>query len=117
VAWTLALLIVNGLAIAGALLARKNAREGFRLARLALVCATLLVATSVVLAGIGVHRASVAASAGAIDPTEKARILAEGISEAMNCAAFAVLALLVPGVVSFVLYRRATKELAAQAAS
>jgi len=44
-----------------------------------------------------------------IDPSQKARILAEGIAEAMNCGAFAILVFFLPTVVAFVMFLRSPK--------
>jgi|RhiMethySRZTD1v2_1073278.scaffolds.fasta_scaffold08613_14 hypothetical protein len=111
--WWFVLLLVNGAAIAGAILARRYERRrvGLQLARLAVACATFLAASGLVLGAVGVYRVNTAVAGPAVDPSQKARILAEAISEAMNCTAFGLLALLIPGTISFLLYRRAAKEL------
>ncbi len=57
----------------------------------------------------GLVKAFVAVGGESVDPSQKARILAEGISEAMNCTALA-LAIWVPSViVTFILFRTSKK--------
>jgi hypothetical protein len=51
-----------------------------------------------------------AAGGEPVEPSQKARLLAEAISELMNSIAFAVLLLGVPSVVAFVLYLRARRK-------
>jgi hypothetical protein len=46
---------------------------------------------------IGIIKSCSAVGGESVDPSQKARILAEGISEAMNDAAFAMLVMLVSG--------------------
>jgi hypothetical protein len=112
-AWWFVLLFVNVAAIAGAVLARRfeRPRVGFQLARVALACATFLGGSGLVLGAVGVYRASTVIAGPAVDSSQKARVLAEAISEAMNCTTFGLIALLIPGTISLVLYRRAAKDL------
>jgi hypothetical protein len=51
----------------------------------------------------GCVMAELAVSGESVDPTQKARILAQGISEAMNCTAVGALALTLPSA-AFVVY-------------
>lgn len=54
---------------------------------------------------MGAVKAAGAVGGESIEPSQKARILAEGISEAMNCMAFALLVWIPSVVVTFVLLR------------
>ncbi len=55
---------------------------------------------------IGVVKAFGAVGGESVDPSQKARILAEGISEAMNCMALGVLVWIPSAIVVFILSRR-----------
>ena len=54
---------------------------------------------------LGLVRAYEAIGGESVDPTERARIVAEGISEVINCTAFALLVWVPSLVVAFVLTR------------
>jgi hypothetical protein len=56
----------------------------------------------------GVVRAFGAVGGESVDPSQKARILAEGISEAMNCMAFSLL-IGIPSIIAAVVMTRARK--------
>jgi biopolymer transport protein ExbB/TolQ len=70
---------------------------------------TLLVAALMTSGAIGVLvgliKAFGAVGGESVDPSQKARILAEGISEAMNCTAL-IVAIWVPSVIALVLTRK-----------
>lgn len=53
----------------------------------------------------GILRASLVIAGAAVDPSGKARALAEGISQAMNCSALAVVVGLPAGIALWVLMR------------
>lgn len=59
---------------------------------------------------IGIIKAIGAVGGESIDPSQKARILAEGISEAMNCTAFGVLVWVPSVVVTLLLIRKDKKH-------
>jgi len=87
-----------------------------------LVAAGLLVAVTVLSAVVGtvaglLVMAFSAVGGGAVGPSEKARILAEGISAAINCTAFALLVLLPIGIAGTVWWWRRRQRRAAGAAS
>jgi hypothetical protein len=58
----------------------------------------------------GLGRSFAAVSDASVEPSQKARILAEGISETMNCAAFGFVVLFLPTLLAIVLYLRSRKE-------
>jgi hypothetical protein len=78
------------------------------LGRLGYVCFGLLVITtgSGLIWGLG---RSIAAVSTPIDASQKATLLAEGISETLNLAACGVIAFFLPIVVTLVLFRRAPR--------
>ena len=69
-----------------------------------------VVAASATFGGLGVLvglvKAFGAVGGESVDPSQKARILAEGISEAMNCTAFSLVVWLPSIIVAFVMTRR-----------
>jgi hypothetical protein len=58
---------------------------------------------------VGFIRAFGAVGGEQVDPSQKARMLAEGISEAMNCTAFAGI-ILIPAVIVLALFMRRRKR-------
>jgi hypothetical protein len=86
---------------------RKQARLLLR--RLALAYAAMFILSGVVGIALGLSAAHRATIGEFIDPSQKARILAEGISEAMNCAAFGFVVFLLPTLTSLVLFLRAPR--------
>lgn len=59
---------------------------------------------------IGMAKAFGAVGGESRDPSQKARILAEGISEAMNCTAFGVLLWVPSIIVAFILLKRGGRK-------
>jgi hypothetical protein len=100
--WWIVLVVVNLGMIAAAVVLRRGADARKRLLRLALVLGALMLLSVLAGAGCGVLRASGAVGAP-VDPSQKARLLAEGISEAMNCTAFGVIGFFVPLVAALAL--------------
>lgn len=105
----LAVLAMWWLAVRAVLL-RRSSPDGAR-ARLLATRALLLwlaVGLLAILATIaGVVHSFQVVSGNDVDPSQKARILAAGISEAMSCAAFGGVTTLVPGIVALVVLLRA----------
>jgi hypothetical protein len=62
---------------------------------------------------VGVIKAFGAVGGESIDPSQKARILAEGISEAMNCTAIGLL-LMLPASIGFLIYAAVVRRRAAR---
>lgn len=58
---------------------------------------------------VGMIKAFGAVGGESVDPSQKARILAEGISEAMNCVAFGLFLWIPSVIVAFALTRRREK--------
>src|SRR6266540_89830 len=97
--WWVLLLALNVGLLACVLRLRRHPRARLLLGRFVLLCGGLLIASTFVGVGIGLHAGTNSVGGEAIDPSQKARILAETISEAMNCTAFAVFAI-VPSAVA-----------------
>lgn len=100
------LIALNAAGIAAALALRRSRRPRLLLGRLLAVLVTLLVVTGPLALGITLSGAFRAVEGDAIDPGQKARVLAEGISAAMNGLAFGVVAFLVPSALTLVLFLR-----------
>src|SRR5688500_16964633 len=81
-----------------------------QLQRRALVCAVLSMFGSGLGVLIGMVKAFGAVGGESVDPSQKARILAEGISEAMNCTAFGLLAAII-ALVGFAFLNGKTQQL------
>lgn len=75
-----------------------------RALRVVLIVYGLLFVPAVLGATVGLVKSFGAVGGESVDPSQKARILAEGISEAMNCAVFAML-IAVAGGIAFGAYR------------
>jgi hypothetical protein len=102
--WVVVAAINCGL-VASVVRARRGGEPRKRVRRLAWICVSLLLAS----AGIGVIiglASAIAAVTRMGDPSQKARVLAEGISEAINLTAFAILAFFAPAVISIVVLFR-----------
>ena len=85
---------------------RKSLAPGVQVAAAAVALAVVFGAFGTV---IGLVKAVGAVGGESVDPSLKARILAEGISEAMNCTAFALVLWLPGAVVLVVMLKRKTK--------
>lgn len=108
IAWLVMVALDVGLVVVAVRSARRD-RPRARLRRLALAYLALLVASSVVGVAIGVRAAFSAVGGEAVDPSQKARVLGQGIAEAMNGTAFGVGSFFIPMVVAFVLFLRSPK--------
>lgn len=110
------LLVALGISLGGLVLtlwiaarvwkARKTERLSVKILTGAVVAAAVgggIGAAAGLLSGMG------ALGGQSVDPSQKARILAEGISEAMNCAALGVI-VWVPAMAGVLLLRRKTKS-------
>jgi hypothetical protein len=106
----LVVVAVNAALMASAVRARRRPRPRSALRRVAYVCVTMLLVA--VAAGViwGLGRAMAAVSSPSLDPSQKARVLAEGISETMNLMAFGFGLLVLPTLFAFVLLARAPKD-------
>jgi hypothetical protein len=104
----LVVVAVNVAIVALAVRASRRPEPRRALGRLAYVCFGLLVITSGsgVIWGLG---RAIAAVSTPIDASQKAALLAEGISETLNLAAFGVVTFFLPIVVTLVLLRRAPR--------
>ncbi len=93
--------------VAASIVARWSSQPRKTLRRvllLSLLCLFLAPATGIAL---GAFKASVAVGGEAVDPSQKARLLGEGIAEAMNFTALGVLGFFVPSMVALVMFVRA----------
>ncbi|MDX2051905.1 MAG: hypothetical protein SFV15_05890 [Polyangiaceae bacterium] len=111
--WPILIVAINFGLIAGAVWLRRGARPRNMLGRLVLVLAVLLLGSTAMSIGIGVA-AMTAARGEMIDPSQRARMMGEAISGAMNCTAFSVLTLLPPTIVTLILFLRTPKAKAQQ---
>ncbi len=102
-------LVLSVALVALAFRLRRNSRPRKILGRFALICLALLVTSSCAGVGIGLYQGMTAVGGELIDPSQKARVLAEGISEAMNCGAFAILVFFLPTALAFVMFLRSPK--------
>jgi biopolymer transport protein ExbB/TolQ len=75
-------------------------------AKLALSIAAVAALAGAIGTVVGLVKAFAAVGGESVDPSQKARILAEGIAEAMNCTAFAILVWIPSVIVAFVLTRK-----------
>jgi hypothetical protein len=107
--WVLIIGFNTGL-IAYAFWLRRRERARTLLRRLVLACGATLLLSGVFGVIIGLRAAFGAVGGESFEPSQKARILAEGISEAMNCTAFGVVAFFLPTLVSLVLFLRARRQ-------
>jgi hypothetical protein len=107
--WWILVLTLNVVLAGLAVLSARQANPRRRLATLAMCYGFPLVVSVILGIGWGL-RASFVTQGEQIEPSQKARILAEGISESMNSAAFVVLSLSLPTLVALVLSRRSAKE-------
>jgi hypothetical protein len=95
--------------------AERPPRRGRTVLKGCAVAAGLFAAVTVLSVGFGIayglYFAFGATGGESIDPSQKARVLAEGISEALNCAAFAFLVLVsVATVIGALLWRRSERK-------
>jgi len=102
----LVLLVLNVVAIVVIARTSQFAAAKKRLKRLTLGLFGALLLSTGLGVGIGVY-STFAATRADIDTTEKARMLGEGISEAMNCTAFGVASFTLPSLVALALFLRA----------
>src|SRR5688500_8623369 len=72
--------------------------------------ATMIVIVAGGVAGYFLAMSSVFAEVADADAARKASILARGISEALNCAAYSAMALLAPALAALVLFVRSSKK-------
>lgn len=112
--WPILIVAINFGLIAGAVWLRRGARPRNMLGRLVLVLAVLLFGSTAMSIGIGATAGMTAIGGEMIEPSQKARIMAETVSEAINCAAFSVLTLLPPTIVTLILFLRTPKAKAQQ---
>ena len=110
IAWLIVAGLVDVALVLVALRARQCERPRVRLRQLTLTYLALLFLVVVGGAALGVHAALVVAGSDAVDPSQKARLLAKGISEAMNSSAFGITLLALPTLVAFVLFVKSPKE-------
>jgi len=106
VVWLLVALAGGGATVWLALLVWKRRRTVGLLTRLVAAVATALAAFALLGTVIGLFHAFGAIGGERVEPSEKARILAEGISEAMNATALLVLGSVPIALVLAVLLRR-----------
>jgi hypothetical protein len=106
----LVVVAVNAMLIAWAVRARRRPQPRGALRRVVSACVTLLFLAGA--AGViwGLGRAIAAVSSPSLDAAQRARVLAEGISETMNCMAFGLALLLLPTLFAVALLVRAPKE-------
>jgi hypothetical protein len=109
-AWWIVLIVAANVGlIAAALRARRSAQPRKALRRLLIACVMLLTLSGPVGVVLGLIRAFGAVEGNAVEPSQKARVLAQGISEAMNASAFGVLGFLLPTIIALVLLLRVPK--------
>jgi hypothetical protein len=105
--WRVLVIGANAGLITYALWLSRRERARVLLRRLAVVCGVTLVLSALFGVIIGLRAGSDASGGESIAPSQKARILAEGIAEAMNCTALGFVAFSLPALVSLVLFLRA----------
>jgi hypothetical protein len=108
--WWLVILGLNVALVLTAFRIFRQASPRKALGRLALVCAINLFVWPLVGIALGLRLAFSATGGASVDPAQKARILAEGLAEAMNCTAFGVLVFFVPTVTALLLFVRSIKS-------
>ncbi len=104
--WWILVCAVNLFLVGWAMHLRRQPRARHALRRLFLLCLLAVLLSS----AVGSLQAFGAIGGESIDPSQRARLLAEGISEALNCIAFGVVTFLLPAVVTLVLFVRAPKD-------
>ncbi len=108
--WWILIAVVNTAAIVASVVARRSKRPKRSLRRVLYSCLVLFFVSPPLGVGLGLYGAFSAVGGEDVDPSQKARLLAGGISLAMNSLVFGVLGFLVPTVVALVLFLRAPKE-------
>jgi len=110
IVWWLALALINTALITTAVVLRQLPRARQKLKGFAVACCTLLSLS--VGAGLyfGVRAALTATGAEAVEPSQKARLLGEAISEAMNWTVFGLFGFLLPTAAAIVLFLAAPKR-------
>lgn len=106
--WTIIAGLNAGIIFA-ALRVGRRANPRAALGRFALWCAGVLCASIFVGIALGVRAALSATGGESLDPSQKARVLGQGIAEAVNSTAFGVLVFSVPTVTAFVLFLRSPR--------
>jgi hypothetical protein len=89
---------------------RALGRRGLWVGRVAGAASAAPLAYALVLAAAGVVKGLIGVGSASADPSQKARALAEGISEWMNCSALGAL-LLIPAAVAVLLLKRRRQRL------
>jgi hypothetical protein len=108
--WWVLIVGFNAGVIAYAVWLRCHERARVLLRRLALVCGALFVVSTIFGVALGLTAAFRTVGGESIDPSQKARILAEGISEAINWTAFGIVAFFVPALTSLILFLGARRR-------
>ena len=110
--WFVVIGLINTGLIAASVTARRSQNPRRRLRRVFVTCIALLFLVPAGGIGLGFFRAFAAVGGEDVDPSQKARLLGQGIAEAMNLTAFGVLSFLFPSIVALILFVRAPKETA-----
>lgn len=108
--WIVLIVLINAGLMALAVAARRAVGPRKRLGRLLLACIALLVLSLPGGACFGFLQGRSAVGGEPIDPSQKARILGETISEAMNFSALGFLSFFPPTIVAVALYFRAPRN-------
>jgi len=108
--WWLALALINTALITTAVLLRQLPQARKKLKRFAIACGTLLALSVCIGVYFGVRAGLTVAGGDAVAPSQKARLLAEAISEAMNWTAFGLFGFLLPTAAAVVLFLAARKR-------
>lgn len=108
--WWLVLALINTALITTAIVLRQLPQARKKLKGFAIACGALLALS--VSSGLyfGVRAGLTATDGEAVDPSQKARLLAQGISEAMNWTVFGLFGFLLPTAAAFVLFLAAPKR-------